>query len=143
MAVFQPLAEYRLLPQAYYELRSVFYGKTLQGRRRQLSRVEAAIANIERICDASRKIYVRNISPSSKLRSRRWSKIFSRVRHGSTPQLDNRDETQGKAKLKTCVRVGYPRNGRLCRARHSSRLSARECLGAGGMEYPLPGWQAK
>src|SRR6266550_3683268 len=54
------------LPQAYYDLRFGFYGKTLQGTPKQLDRWKRAIANInEDLGDALGKIYVAKYFPPS------------------------------------------------------------------------------
>src|SRR5438309_487535 len=54
------------LPQAYYDLRFGFYGKTLEGTPKQLERWKRAIANInEDLGDALGKIYVAKYFPPS------------------------------------------------------------------------------
>src|SRR5438552_390004 len=106
------------LPQAYYDLRFGFYGKTLQGTPKQLERWKRAIANInEDLGDALGKIYVaKHFPPSSKAAVQEMVKnLLAGFDHriDALTWMAPATKAQAKAKLKTLsVGVGYPEKWR-------------------------------
>ena len=106
------------LPQAYYNLRFGFYGKTLEGTPKQLERWKRAIANInEDLGDALGKIYVaKYFPPSSKAAVQEMVKnLLAGFDHriDALSWMTPATKAQAKAKLKTLrVGVGYPEKWR-------------------------------
>jgi len=106
------------LPQAYYDLRFGFYGKTLEGTPKQLERWKRAIANInEDLGDALGKIYVaKYFPPSSKAAVQEMVKnLLAGFDHriDALSWMTPATKAQAKAKLKTLrVGVGYPEKWR-------------------------------
>jgi putative endopeptidase len=106
------------LPQAYYDLRFGFYGKTLEGTPTQLERWKRAIANInEDLGDALGKIYVaKYFPPSSKAAVQEMVKnLLAGFDHriDALSWMTPATKAQAKAKLKTLrVGVGYPEKWR-------------------------------
>src|SRR3989440_8494872 len=106
------------LPQAYYDLRFGFYGKTLQGTPKQLERWKRAIANInDDLGDALGKIYVaKYFPPSSKAAVQEMVKnLLAGFDHriDALSWMTPATKAQAKAKLKTLrVGVGYPEKWR-------------------------------
>src|SRR5438105_2597524 len=106
------------LPQAYYDLRFGFYGKTLQGTPKQLDRWKRAIASVnDDLGDALGKIYVaKYFPPSSKAAVQ---ELVTNLLAGFDHRIDAltwmapATKVQAKAKLKTLrVGVGYPERWR-------------------------------
>ncbi|HYV25919.1 MAG TPA: M13 family metallopeptidase, partial [Candidatus Eisenbacteria bacterium] len=106
------------LPQAYYDLRFGFYGKTLEGTPKQLERWKRAIANINKdLGDALGKIYVaKYFPPSSKAAVQEMVKnLLAGFDHriDTLSWMTPATKAQAKAKLKTLrVGVGYPEKWR-------------------------------
>ena len=106
------------LPQAYYDLRFGFYGKTLEGTPKQLERWKRAIANINKdLGDAVGKIYVaKYFPPSSKAAVQEMVKnLLAGFDHriDALSWMAPATKAQAKAKLKTLrVGVGYPEKWR-------------------------------
>ena len=106
------------LPQAYYDLRFGFYGKTLEGTPKQLERWKRAIANINKdLGDALGKIYVaKYFPPSSKAAVQEMVKnLLAGFDHriDALSWMTPATKAQAKAKLKTLrVGVGYPEKWR-------------------------------
>ncbi|PYL90747.1 MAG: peptidase M13, partial [Verrucomicrobia bacterium] len=106
------------LPQAYYDLRFGFYGKTLQGTPKQLDRWKRALARInDDLGDALGKIYVaKYFPPSSKAVVQEMVKnLLAGFDHriDALTWMAPATKAQAKAKLKTLrVGVGYPEKWR-------------------------------
>jgi len=106
------------LPQAYYDLRFGFYGKTLQGTPKQLERWKRAIASVnDDLGDALGKIYVaKYFPPSSKVAVQAMVKnLLAGFDHriDALTWMAPATKAQAKAKLKTLrVGVGYPEKWR-------------------------------
>src|SRR5437763_5540078 len=106
------------LPQAYYDLRFGFYGKTLQGTPQQLDRWKRAIARInDDLGDALGKIYVaKYFPPSSKAAVQEMGRnLLAGFDHriDALTWMAPATKAQAKAKLKTLrVGVGYPEKWR-------------------------------
>jgi len=106
------------LPQAYYDLRFGFYGKTLQGTPKQLDRWKRAIARInDDLGDALGKIYVAKFFPPSSKAA--VQEMVKNLLAGFDHRIDAltwmapATKAQAKAKLKTLrVGVGYPEKWR-------------------------------
>jgi putative endopeptidase len=106
------------LPQAYYDLRFGFYGKTLQGTPKQLDRWKRALARLNAdLGDAVGKIYVaKYFPPSSKAAVQEMVKnLLAGFDHriDALTWMAPATKAQAKAKLKTLrVGVGYPEKWR-------------------------------
>jgi putative endopeptidase len=117
--VFHTISQYAAyLPQAYYDLRFGFYGKTLQGTPKQLDRWKRAVASLNNdLGDAVGKIYVaKYFSPSSKSQVQKLVKnLLTAFDHriDAVSWMAPATKAQAKAKLKTLrVGVGYPETWR-------------------------------
>jgi putative endopeptidase len=116
---FHTISEYAdCLPQAYYDLRFGFYGKTLQGTPKQLDRWKRAVARLNAdLGDAVGKIYVaKYFPPSSKAAVQEMVKnLLAGFDHriDALTWMAPATKVQAKAKLKTLrVGVGYPEKWR-------------------------------
>jgi putative endopeptidase len=117
--IFHTISEYAgCLPQAYYDLRFGFYGKTLQGTPKQLDRWKRAVARLNAdLGDAVGKIYIaKYFPPSSKAQLDELVKnllIAFDHRIDALSWMAPTTKAQAKAKLKTLrVGVGYPETWR-------------------------------
>jgi putative endopeptidase len=117
--VFHTISQYAAyLPQAYYDLRFGFYGKTLQGTPKQLDRWKRAVASLnDDLGDAVGKIYIaKYFPPSSKAQVEELVKnLLTAFDHriDALKWMAPATKAQAKAKLKTLrVGVGYPETWR-------------------------------